>query len=268
MESLHTQEWMPAAEPRAALLLVHGYAEHCGRYARLATALADAGIHVFGYDHRGHGRSGGKRGYVASFDTLVADLAKQVARVAQAAGEQPFFLLGHSMGGLVAANFLATRPNGLAGAVISSPLLALPQVPAWKLRASGWMSRWTPWLPVERLDGTAISRDAAEVEAYQSDPLVYHGPIRARTGTELLGGIRATAALLPRIQVPLLVFHGAADRLAPFAGGERLYAEAGSAHRTHYWEDGGYHELFNDVNRDAATAALIEWLEARLSADA
>jgi len=265
MDALHTQEWIPVVDVRACMLIVHGYAEHGGRYAALAQRLTDEGIHVFTYDQKGHGGSGGKRGYIPSFEALVTDLAGQLVRVVKQADGRPVFLLGHSMGGLVAANFLATRPNDLAGAVISSPLLVIPKVPAWKLRASGWLSRMLPWLPVERIDPTTIARDADVVAAYQSDPLVYHGPIAARTGAELLKGIRATAQVLPRIQLPLLVLHGTADQLAPFAGGERLHKEAGSASRSHYWEEGGFHELLNDQGREAAFAAILDWLEKQLA---
>ena len=266
MEKLYTREWKPAGSPRAFLLLVHGYAEHVGRYARFAGQLSEAGIHVLGYDHRGHGLSPGKRGEVADFSGLVDDLEGQVEAAACAVGELPLFLMGHSMGGLVSANFLATRPHSLAGAIISSPLLAIPEgVPAWKLGAADWLGRWLPWLPVENLDAAGISRDAAEVAAYRSDPLVYHGRINARTGAALVSGIRATTAAVPRITLPILVLHGTADGLAPFAGGERLYAGAGSTDKTCLWEDGGYHELLNDLNRTAAETAIMAWLDSQVA---
>lgn len=265
MATLYTREWKPTGAPRAFLLLVHGYAEHAGRYARFAGRLSESGIHILAYDHPGHGHSDGKRGEVGSFTSLVDDLQGQVEGAARVAGDRPLFLMGHSMGGLVSANYLATRPHALAGAIISSPLLALPEsVPAWKLGAADWLGRWLPWLPVEALDASAISRDAAEVSAYRSDPLVYHGRINARTGAALVSGIRATTAVLPAIALPLLVLHGTADGLAPFSGGARLYREAGAADKTCHWEEGGYHELLNDRGGAAVHSRIAAWLDAHI----
>lgn len=262
MQPLFTRQWVLSATPRARLLIVHGYAEHCGRYDTLASALNAAGIAVYSYDQRGHGKSPGKRGRVSDFSELANDLAAQVDAVAEQAEGAPLFLLGHSMGGLVAVKYLAAREHAVAGCIISSPLLAIPDnVPAWKLRLSGVLGNFAPWLPVDRVDSGSISRDPAAVRAYAADPLVYHGSIRAQTGAQLVAAIRATALLASRITCPLLVLHGTADRLAPFAGGQRLYEAASSPDKECYWDEGGYHELLNDTHRDEALRALMDWLD-------
>lgn len=265
MDGIYKRTWAPAGEPQAFVLLVHGYAEHCGRYGAIAGRLAAAGLQVDAFDLPGHGRSGGRRGYIHSFEKLVDTLKLQLVAARNRAGDRPLFLLAHSMGGLVAVHALIRQPDGLRGAVLSSPLLAVPEdVPAWKLWASDWLGRYLPGFPVERLESTAIARDPAVVAAYRADPLVYHGALKARTGLELLRAIRQATAHFSQIKLPLLVLHGTGDRIAPFSGSERIYREAGSKDRTCYWEQGGYHELLNDVNRAAAEDAILHWIRERI----
>ena len=180
METLFAREWQPHGPTAGGLVLVHGYAEHSGRYEALAAALNNLGIHVFAHDHRGHGRSPGPRGEIRDFPRLVADLHGQAGHAARVCAGKPLFLLGHSMGGLVALHYLASDTCRVAGAILSSPLLALTEdVPAWKIRSAHWLGRFAPWLPVERLDASAISRDPDAVRTYETDPLIYHGAIRA-----------------------------------------------------------------------------------------
>jgi acylglycerol lipase len=266
MNDLFTREWPAADSPVAGLLLVHGFAEHCGRYDHLARALVPLGLRVFAYDHRGHGRSPGRRGYIHRFEMLRTDLDAQIDRVAGMLGQLPLYLFGHSMGGLLLTHYLATtRHAPLAGAIISSPLLAIPEsVPVWKLRASALLSATVPGLPVERLDASAISRDPAAVQAYEEDPLVYHGPIVARTGAELLRGIRQTLPRMKQIALPLLVLHGTSDRLAPVAGGQRLVDEAASADKTFHGVPDGFHELLNDLGGEATLGVVQAWLRVRI----
>jgi len=265
MTGCHTWEWKPEGPARAHVLIVHGYGEHGGRYANFATALTDAGFHVHAFDHVGHGQSPGKRGYVDSFDALVTELAAQVARVLAEGEGKPCFLFAHSMGGLIATNYLTRGREGLRGAVISSPLLAVPEgVSPLLLRLADVLGQWLPWLPVDRLDSASISRVPEAVAAYEADPLVYHGPIRARTGAQLTAAIGETTARFSAITLPLLVLHGTDDRLVPIGGSRRLVAEAGSEDVSSYFQEGGYHELLNDVERDVVVQHVVAWLEERV----
>ncbi len=266
MNAWYTRDWTPADSPRGYVVVVHGYGEHSGRYAHLATALTAIGLGVHAYDHEGHGQTGGKRGYIRNFDALVDGLVHQIDGVCSGAAGLPVFLFAHSMGGLVACTYLAQHRSDLAGAVISSPLLAIPDgVSPWLLRVAQLLSTLTPWLPVDRLDPTHISRIATEVDAYNQDPLVYHGPIVARTGAELTGAIARVSGQFAAIDLPLLVLHGMADRLAPPAGGQCLFDEAVSSDKTGVFPEEGYHELLNDVGGDAILQTIVEWYGARLS---
>lgn len=179
---------------------------------------------------------------------------------------RPVFLFGHSMGGLLVAQLLEDGVAGLAGAVLSSPLLALPEtVSPVLVRLANVLGTVTPWLPVERLDSTAISRVAAVVAAYDADPLVYRGPIHARTGAEFTRAINTVVAGFGRIRDPFLVVHGTADRLAPVAGSRQLLDQASSPDKTGNFYDGGYHELLNDEARELVSTDIIDWLLARCS---
>ena len=260
-QALFSRAWPTNDNPSAHLIIVHGYAEHSGRYEALGCDLNDVGIHVHAYDHHGHGHSPGAPGQIRRFATLVADLAHFADGVRRQADGKPLFILGHSMGGLIMAHFLATKEIEVHGAVFSSPLMAIPaHVSPWLLRLSRLLGAVTPALPVDRLDSRGIARDIEVVRTYEADPRVYHGPIRARTGAALAQAIQALPALLPRITVPLLVFHGMADSVAPITGSQMLFDGAASADKESFFVDGGYHELLNDQGRGEVVGKVLDWL--------
>jgi len=260
-DALFSRVWSTDGDPSAHLIVVHGYAEHSGRYEVLAREFNGVGIQVHAYDHRGHGHSPGAPGRILRFDGLVGDLDLFVSHVHRQADGKPLFVLGHSMGGLVSAHFLAKTEIAIHGAIFSSPLMAIPaHVSPWLLRLSRVLGTMTPGLAVDRLNSAGIARDAEVVRAYDDDPQVYHGPIRARTGAELARAIQALPALLPRIDVPFLVFHGTADSIAPMAGSQMLFDEAASADKEHFFVEGGYHELLNDKGREGTLGKVLDWL--------
>jgi acylglycerol lipase len=256
--------WVPEAALRGHVVLVHGYAEHCKRYAHVARHLNALGFAVHSYDQRGHGQSPGKRGFIGSFDVLLGDLDTYLAHIQARLAGAPVFLMGHSMGGLVSTRFVQTRTVPFRGLVVSSPLLAIGDVSPVLIALAGLLGKLTPTLPVLALDAKAISRDTREVAAYESDPLVYHGKILARTGAELNAAIKAAQAAFAAITLPLLAFHGTADQLAPVAGSRLLHAGAASKDKSLREYDGGYHELLNEAEREVVLTALGDWLLARL----
>ncbi|MBN6728246.1 alpha/beta hydrolase [Burkholderia multivorans] len=258
-----------AAAPRATVALLHGLAEHAGRYAPLAARLNAAGIDLLAIDLRGHGRSPGKRAWVARFDEYLDDADALVAEAARA--PTPLFLMGHSMGGAIAALYAIERAPArgrtLAGLVLSSPALAPGRdVPRWMLALSRVISRVWPTFPAIRIDAALLSRDADVVAANRADPLVHHGPVPARTGAEILDAMARIERGRDTLRVPVLVYHGTADKLTEPDGSRTFGARVGSADRTLTLYEGGFHETMNDIERERVIDALISWIDARVPA--
>ncbi len=262
---LFTRRWDPDGEPRAHLALLHGYGEHSGRYERVAAALKGIGVAVHAYDQRGHGRSPGKRGYVRDIDELIDDFGLFVTRIREEAGDKSVFLMGHSLGGMVLALYAERETPAATGLIFSSPFLALPDdVSSLLIALAGVLGTLTPWLPVASMDTSGVSRDPAVVEAYEADPLNYHGKVLARTGAQFNEGIRRAQAEFQAITAPLLVFHGSGDRLVPPTGSKLLHERCGSSDKTLTLYPDGYHEMHNEPEKEQVLTAMCDWIERRL----
>ena len=216
------------------------------------------------YDQRGHGNSPGTKGYVNRFEDFLDDLDAYLKHVEKDFLEQPVGVLAHSMGGLVFTRYLQTRNWRPRAAVISSPLFEIPPVSPVLLALAGVLSKVTPWLPVAKLEGEAISRIPEVVAQYDNDPLNGHGPIAARTGAELTNAVATARENMDRVDLPIYVMHGTADRLAPYSGGQYYFQRAASADKTWRDYDGGYHELLNDTVQEEAKQGMADWFEKKL----
>ncbi|MFN3600454.1 MAG: lysophospholipase [Dietzia sp.] len=266
-----------AEEPRAMVLLVHGFGEHSGRYGRTVRFLVDRGVNVVTYDLRGHGTAPGPRARVATEahirDNLaVRDAVLEWCRSPEGGGTEslPRLLMGHSMGGLIAGESALRRPWDLTGLILSSPGLVVGEGTPAPLRAAApVIARLLPFLPVEKLDPHEISRIPEYVADYTSDPLVHHKGVPALTAGTLLAGGQRFLERSSALRLPTLVINGSADSITSPRGARRFAQVAGSDHDPRpeiiYREfEGGLHELFNDLCADEAYAALGEWLDARL----
>ena len=263
---VHARVWLPDDEPTASVVLVHGLAEHSGRYQRLARHLVARGYAVHAFDLRGHGRTAGPRSNIGRFDDLVADVAAAVTRARARHASVPVLLLGHSMGGAVALATALAHPSLVDLLVLSAPAVgADPAVPRLQLIVGRLLSRIAPSVGILRLDSAWVSRDADVVRAYDADPLVFRGSLPARTLVELLGAMHRFLADVPALRMPVLVLHGTADRLVPLAFAEPVYARLGSADRTVIRYEGLYHEVFNEPERARVLADLDAWLDRQLS---
>lgn len=258
--------WLPAA-PAAALLFVHGLAEHSGRYEATARHFAGSGLACYALDLRGHGLSGGRRVHVRRFEDYLEDVRCAAAFVRGRTAGLPLFLVGHSMGGLTTLLYVLRRPEDVAGAVVSSPLLAphpSAEPPALIKAAARVLSKVVPGLLMAtKLDATALSRDKGVVDAYLKDPLVTcKASPRWYTATVAAGA--QALAFAPTLAVPLLLMQSGGDRLVdPEA--TRRWAEAAPRDRVDFVEwEGLYHEMFNEPERERVYARVREWLETRL----
>jgi acylglycerol lipase len=260
--------WRAKTPPRAAIALVHGLAEHAGRYAALAGRLNAAGIDIYAIDLRGHGRAPGRRTWVARFDEYLDDVDALLAHAsAQSASQRiPLFLMGHSMGGAIAALYAVERlPRTrvpLTGLLLSSAALAPGRdVPAWMIAASRVISAVWPRFPAMKIDATLLARDATVVEANRADPLVHHGAIPARTGAQLLEAMKRIEAGRAQLGLPVLIWHGTADKLTEPEGSRAFGEHVGSTDRTLTLYEGSYHETLNDLDRERVIGALIDWID-------
>ncbi len=261
---LFTQRWLPDCAARGSVVIAHGLAEHSSRYVELASHLVSIGYAVHALDHRGHGRSDGARSYVEAFDWVVDDLVQFVRAARDRDPASRVSLLGHSFGGAVALLAALGEPDLVGRLVLSAPAIgADPGIPLARLALGRLLSVVAPRAGILKLPAAGISRDAAVVRAYETDPLVYRGAIPARTLVELLAAMRRISELAPSLAVPTLVMHGTADRLVPLKFTEPVYARLGSRDLTIKLYDGYYHEIFNEPGRARVIADLEAWLDTR-----
>jgi len=174
----------------------------------------------------------------------------------------PAFVYGHSLGGLIALQYITGTPIELRGAILSAPAVDVSAANGVQRAASGLLSRLTPNLGVLKLDLTAISRDLDVVRDYRTDPLNYLGKLRARTGAEILNTVMAMRPRLEALKLPLLVFHGTADRLVPPAATTFVAEHVGSADLTVKMYEGYYHEAHNEPDREGVLDDIVAWLDA------
>jgi alpha-beta hydrolase superfamily lysophospholipase len=259
---LYAQAWLPYADPGTVIVVSHGLAEHGGRYAEFAGRMVARGYGVYAIDHRGHGRSSGRRANIERFAYVVSDLGTFVGRVQRQHPDATVFLLGHSMGGAIALASALRNPGSLKGLVLSAPALAAGEaVAAPKALVVRLLSRVAPNTGALTLPASAISRDAAVVRAYESDPLVFRGAIPARTLVELLDAMAGFPEAAPKLRLPVLVQHGTADRLVPLAATRPVYERLGNAKlRTVRLYEGLFHEAYNEPERDRVLADLDAWI--------
>jgi alpha-beta hydrolase superfamily lysophospholipase len=264
--ALHWHGWLPEGAPRAVVVLAHGYAEHLGRYEYFAGKLNAAGIAVYALDHWGHGKSDGTYGFVPRFSAFTDGIEALLAEVEARHGDCPRFLIGHSMGGLIAAAHLLTHQAHYAGAILSGPAIKVAEAPSWLLtQVSRLLSRFLPRAGVLALDASGVSRDPAVVAAYRADPLVYTGKMSARLAAEMFDAMAGVQSQAAQIELPILLLHGDADSLAAPEGSRLLHARVSSSDKQLTLYPGLYHEIFNEPERDSVIGDVTTWIAKHLS---
>ena len=264
--SAYWQAWLPPPDrTRAVVVIVHGLHEHSARYAHVGARLAGADFAAYAADHRGHGRSDGRRANLERMALIVDDLGSFVRFAAERHGGLPVFMVAHSVGGLIALQHATEPGTSLDGLVLSAPLVQVTVGSALLKSLAGVLSAVAPDLGVAALDlEEKISRDPAVVRAYREDPLVYRGKAKARTGAEILVTTQSLPARLPRLSVPLLVLHGTEDEICALAGSTMVHDRVSSPDKTLHRYQGLHHEVFNEPERDEVLADLVSWLEKHL----
>jgi alpha-beta hydrolase superfamily lysophospholipase len=255
--------YLPEGEPRGLILVAHGVAEHAGRYRHVAERLTGLGLKVVIPDHRGHGRSGGKRLNVRDISEFTTDL--ETLRQREVLAGLPTYLLGHSMGGEIALDYALDHQADLAALILSGPAVVPgDDISPLLMKVAKVVGKIVPGLPGQTLSSASISRDPEVVKAYDEDPLVFRGALKAGIGGAMLRTMETFPSRLPSLQLPLLVMAGSDDKLVKPAGAELVVRLAGSADKTLKIYPGLFHEVFNEPEKEVVLGDLTDWLTAHL----
>lgn len=255
----------PDGDARAAIAVLHGYADHSARYARVQERWAEKGIASIAIDMRGHGKAEGPRGFCERFEEFLDDAGELEALVKRALPGVPAFLFGHSFGGLVAASVGVRGAGSYKGIMLSDPYFELAlKVPAAKVLLGKVASRLVPKLAIPSgLGGSALTHDPEIARAYDEDPLVFK-KATARWFTEATRAQAEALSGAAAMTTPLFVALGTQDSVASPNGGRRFFDRAGSKDKTKREFDGLYHELLMELEWKAVADALSDWALARV----
>jgi alpha-beta hydrolase superfamily lysophospholipase len=263
--SLYCQAWTPSrSRPRAVIVNLHGLGDHSGLYPNLASYFPARGMALYAYDMRGNGRSPGQRAYIKSWQEYRDDLHAFVARVREWETEVPLFLLGNSLGGLVVLDYALDHGDGLAGVIAAAPPLGRLGVPPMLMALGRVMSRILPRFSLEvGMDLTGLARDPGVREMVLADPF-FHRRGTARLSTEVTRAIARIHQRAADLSVPLLLLHGAADRMVPPDGSRSFFVKLRHPDREFREYPEAYHALFADINHGEVLGDVERWIEDRL----
>jgi alpha-beta hydrolase superfamily lysophospholipase len=258
---LYSQCWLPKVGIKAVLLLVHGLAEHSGRYTNVANYFVQKGYAICSFDYSGHGKSKGLRGYIKQFSYYLDDLKLFLDMVHNLYPENKIFIVGHSVGGTIATSFTINHQNEFDGLILSgATIIPGSSLSPMKIVMAKFLSLIFPKIGVDRIDASAISRDQSVVDGYINDPLVYHGKISARLGVELIKAMQIIKRHEQKIKLPILILQGTEDRLSDPEGSRMLYERVGSQDKAIKFYDSFYHEVFNEPKREQVFRDMEAWL--------
>jgi alpha-beta hydrolase superfamily lysophospholipase len=262
---LYYQAWHPPGEPRTVVAIVHGIGEHSGRFKNIVEHLVARGHAVYALDLRGHGRSPGQRGHLMAWAEYREDVRAFVEKVSAREQGRPLFIYGHSMGGLIVADYVLRHPEGLSGTIISAPPFESVGVatPLLVLSARILSRLWPTFSLDVPLDATALSRDAATVSHYLEDPLV-HRKCSARWAAEAIDANLWVQAHAADLRLPLLMLHGEADRINTAAGTRRFFESVTFPDKELYVVPGGYHEPHTEPGHEQVLQRVDDYLLAHV----
>ncbi|MFL5494932.1 MAG: alpha/beta hydrolase [Gemmatimonadales bacterium] len=261
---LFRRAWRPASPPRAVLLNLHGLGDHSGFYGALGDRMIASGFAVHAMDLRGNGRSPGKRGHVDAWSDYRVDLHRFVQLVRREEPARPLFLLGNSLGGLIAIEYALQHPEGLRGIIAAAPPLGRLSVPPVLLALGRVMSRIWPAFSLETgMDLSGLARDPGVVAELLADPL-FHRLGSARLSTEVQAAIARVQSRAAEFPLPLLLLHGSKDRMVPPDGSRAFVGRARRPDVRLIEYPEGHHVLLADWDREQVLADLLQWIERHL----
>jgi len=259
--SLYSQCWLPENPPRAVVAIVHGVGEHSGRYMNVVDYVVPNQIGVYGYDLRGYGRSPGQRGHIDSWMQYRIDLLNFLKMIRAQQLGRPIFLMGHSMGALIALDFILSEHEKIAGAIIAgAPIDPVGVGKPYLVALARILSRIYPRFSIDLgLDHDALSRIPSVLRSYKEDPLV-HGKVSARWGTESLSALESVKMQGENINIPILMIHGEADRINSAEGARKFFDQIRFHDKEFRGYPGSYHEVHNDLDYQKMLSDLLDWI--------
>lgn len=258
------REWL-VAPVKGNIVVVHGAGEHSSRYAHVVEHFNQLGFNVFTWDARGHGESDGQQGYVERWKCFRQDIQCYFDAVRGSFAGQPVFLLGHSLGGLKTLDYLLHQPaEEIRGYICSAPAIGKVGISPVLMGVSKILTHVAPRLSLDTgMDHTAISRDPLWLESTQQDTL-YHSRGTPRLAVEVVKTAQWVQNNADKLACPILMIHGTSDAICDIEGSRQFYARTTQTDKTLNEYTDGYHELFNDIDRQRVLMDVQHWIEARL----
>ena len=259
------RSWTPKQKARGVVVIVPGFNSHSGYYTWVADQFVASGLAVYAIDLRGRGRSDGERFYVDKFADYVSDLAMLVKLAKSRQPDLPFYLLGHSAGGVVACIYTLENQSQLAGLICESFAHQVP-APDFALAVFKGLSHVAPHAHILHLKNEDFSRDPSVVKAMNEDPLIAHETQPTQTLAEMVRADERLKREFPLITLPLLILHGTKDKSTKPSGSQLFYDTSRSKDKTLKLYEGGFHDLLNDTDKNLVMKDIQSWIDARLPA--
>jgi len=262
-----TRTWQPEGAARGIMILIHGFNSHSGYFAWAAERFAANGFATYALDHRGRGKSEGERFYVDKFSDWLEDVDTLVGIARSETPGLPVYVLGHSVGGVIASSYAFEHQAEIAGLICESFAfdVGLPQLVQLALEGASYL---IPHLPLYALKNEIFSRDPKVLEAMNHDPLIANEKQPAETAAEVLKAAARLKENMPKINIPVFIIHGTDDKATRYQGSQYFYDNVGSKDKMLKLYEGGYHDLLNDIDKEIVLADILEWVNQRVPAQA
>jgi alpha-beta hydrolase superfamily lysophospholipase len=258
--------WRPEGAVRGIAVLIHGFNSHSGYMAWPAEQFEKNGFAAYALDLRGRGKSEGERFYVDKFSDWLGDVDKLAAMARSENPGVPMYVLGHSVGGVIASSYVFEHQAEIAGLICESFAfdVGLPHLVQLALEGSSYL---VPHLPLYSLKNEIFSRDPKVVAQMNSDPLIANEKQPAETASEVLKAAARLKENMQHFNVPVFIIHGTDDKATRPEGSQYFYNNVGSADKTLKFYEGGYHDLLNDIDKETVMADILAWVNERIPAE-
>ena len=263
--TLHVQTWQPLDAPLAHVILLHSLGEYSGYYHDVATYLYQEDYSCYIPDLRGHGHSTGQRGHVEQFQDYLQDIKILITYLQEEVAAAPIFLIGHSIGGVIALMYALAHQQDIAAVVASSPALQMQmQIPGWRILLANLMARFAPKFTLHNhLNPKLLSHQAHITKTYRNDPLM-HNHFTARWAVEYMKAATWLMDEARQLAVPVLILQGGSDKVTDPAASRTFFDRLGLEDKYYIEYETMYHDLLHEVDATSVLGDIESWLIPRL----